>query len=211
MVGALTVGGLLASLLVAPLAGRPADDPSIPAERLKVTVVTTNGSGCTAPALMTASVSEDNSAFTVTFGPEYRAGVGTPLRPADARKNCELNVVLEPPAGFTFAFSASRLSGSGTLAAGATGAARWHTYFAGQSQTTYRAHRLAGPFDGPWTAGAVHAPEALIWHPCGELRNDNFSTEVRVSAGTSDPAATTSFVSLESSTTDLIWRPCPVT
>jgi hypothetical protein len=39
---------------------------------------------------------------------------------------------------------------------------------------------------------------ALVFAPCGVQRNLNVNTELRVSAGTSDPTSTTSFMVMDS-------------
>jgi hypothetical protein len=54
-----------------------------------------------------------------------------------------------------------------------------------------------------------------VYHPCGEQRLFNINTELRVSAGTSNPATTTSFISMDSTdgsvetTYHFAWKACP--
>ena len=53
----------------------------------------------------------------------------------------------------------------------------------------------------------------MVWHPCGELRNLNINTELRVSRGIVH--GTTSFMTMDSTdgsietTYHFAWAPCP--
>ena len=52
----------------------------------------------------------------------------------------------------------------------------------------------------------------MVFPPCGERRNLNISTDLRVLAGTSDPATTTSSMAMRSSSSTVHhfrWRHCP--
>ena len=56
---------------------------------------------------------------------------------------------------------------------------------------------------------------SLNWEPCGQERNFNINTELRVAAGTSNPKTTTSFLSMDSTdgsittTYHFAWKTCP--
>jgi hypothetical protein len=70
-----------------------------PPDRIIIDVVTVNGSGCR-PNTAAVAVSPDNTAFTVTYS-EYLAQVGVGSKPTDFRKNCQLNLRVHVPQGFT--------------------------------------------------------------------------------------------------------------
>jgi hypothetical protein len=59
------------------------------------------------------------------------------------------------------------------------------------------------------------AVTSVVYAPCGEQRLFNINTELRVSAGTSDPTKTTSFISMDSTdgsvetTYHFAWKTCP--
>ena len=77
----------------------------------------------------------------------------------------------------------------------------------------------AVPNDGPlvedWHATDNVDVASLVWAECGALRNFNITTELRVSAGTSDTKKTTSFITMDSTDGALstvyhfAWKECP--
>ena len=54
----------------------------------------------------------------------------------------------------------------------------------------------------------------VVWHPCGERRNFNINTELRVNKGTSSPSST-SYMSMDSTDGSIntlyhfSWKRCP--
>lgn len=167
-----------------------------PQDRIVIDVVTVNGSGCPAGTAAVA-VSPDNTAFTVTYS-QYTAQVGVGATALDWRKNCQLNIVVHVPQGFTYAISKVDYRGFASLMAGATAIQRANYYFQGQSQTAFVSHPFTGPLGDDWQTSDEVPIAAMVWSPCGALRNLNINTELRVQAGTSNPATTTSFISMDS-------------
>src|SRR6188474_114001 len=104
-----------------------------PLDRIVIDVVTVNGSGCPAGTAAVA-VSPDNTAFTVTYS-TYLAQVGVGATPIDMRKNCQLNIVVHVPQGFTYAIAQADYRGFAHLASGATAIERANYYFQGTSPT----------------------------------------------------------------------------
>jgi hypothetical protein len=167
-----------------------------PPQRITIEVVTVNGSGCPAGTAAVAAAS-DNSAFTVTYS-NYLAQVGVGAKPTDFRKNCQLNLRITIPQGFTYAIAEADYRGFAALAPGATGLERASYYFQGTSPTTAISHSFSGPLVDNWQASDVTDAAALVFAPCGLQRNLNVNTELRVSAGTSNPTTTTSFMTMDS-------------
>ncbi|RZU50791.1 uncharacterized protein DUF4360 [Krasilnikovia cinnamomea] len=184
-----------------------------PSDRIVIDVVTVNGTGCPAGTAAIA-VSPDNTAFTVTYS-AYTAQVGVGAAPTDWRKNCQLNIVVHVPHGFTYAISKVDYRGFASLAAGASAIERANYYFQGQSQTAYISHPFYGPLGDDWQTTDEVAVAALVWAPCGALRNLNINTELRAIAGTSDTTRTTSFITMDSTdgaintTYHFAWAQCP--
>ncbi|MFI6849347.1 DUF4360 domain-containing protein [Kitasatospora sp. NBC_00085] len=211
----MAVGGAAAALLVIPLGGVAAGTgwTTPPPDKIVIDVATVNGSGCPAGTAAVA-VSPDNTAFTVTYS-DYIAQVGVGSKPTDFRKNCQLNLNVHVPQGFTYAIASADYRGFAHLEKGATGTQRASYYFQGSPQTTSRSHQFAGALDSSWQATDTVDVEALVWAPCGELRNFNINTELRVGAGTSDPTRTTSFMTMDSTDGSintiyhLAWKHCP--
>jgi hypothetical protein len=171
-----------------------ADPP--PTDRIVVQVVTVNGSGCRQGTAAVA-VSPDNTAFTVTYS-EYLAQVGVGARPTDFRKNCQINVMVHAPQGFTYAIARADYRGFASLAKGANGMLRANYYFQGHSQTEFRTHRLNGEYEDSWQATDETDIPALVFKPCGEDRLFNINTELRVNKGSSDTKKTTSMLVMDS-------------
>jgi hypothetical protein len=184
-----------------------------PSDRIVIDLVTVNGSGCPAGTAAIA-VSPDNTAFTVTYS-NYMALVGVGSTATDWRKNCQLNIVVHVPQGFTYAVSQVDYRGFASLASGASAIERANYYFQGQTQTVYSSHTIAGPFGDDWQTTDSVDLAALVYAPCGVLRNLNINTELRAMAGTSNPAGTTSFISMDSTDGAIntiyhfSWAQCP--
>jgi hypothetical protein len=196
------------SAVVAPTA---ADPP--PGDRITVDVVTVNGSGCPAGTAATA-VAADNTAFTVTYS-DFLAQVGVGALPTDFRKNCQLNLRVNYPQGFTFGIAQADYRGFAHLEAGARGLERANYYFQGSSATEVRSHAFSGPMSDYWQATDRTEVGSIVFAPCGEQRHLNVNTELRVYAGTSDPKKTTSFMAMDSTdgsvrtTFHFSWKKCP--
>jgi hypothetical protein len=197
------------SAVVAPTAA--ADSP--PGDRITVDVVTVNGSGCPAGTSATA-VAADNTAFTVTYS-DFLAQVGVGAEPTDFRKYCQLNQRVNYPQGFTFGIAQADYRGFAHLEAGARGLERANYYFQGTSPTEVRSHSFSGPMSDDWQTTDRTDVASIVFAPCGEQRNLNVNTELRVYAGTSDPRKTTSFMSMDSTdgsvrtTFHFSWKKCP--
>jgi hypothetical protein len=226
---ALAVGGAIAAILVTTLTGPTAsaftgpNQPGIatppyfgsdvPQDKMVIELVTVNGSGCPAGTAAVA-VSEDNTAFTVTYS-NYLAQVGVGATSTDFRKNCQLNLAVHVPQGFTYAVASVNYRGYGYLEDGATAAQKAQYFFQGQSETSEKTHNFTGPLDDNWEATDTTDLASLVYAPCGEVRNFNINTELRVNAGTSDPTTTTSFMTMDSTDGDvsttyqLAWKECP--
>ena len=169
---------------------------SPPTDKIVIDVVTVNGSGCPANTAAIA-VAPDNTAFTVTYS-NYLAQVGVGAVPTDLRKNCQLSILVHAPQGFSFAVAEADYRGFAHLESGATSSERANYYFQGQTQTAVVQHPFSGPMDDDWQATDTTNVAALVFSPCGELRDLNINTELRVAGGTSNLKTTTSFMTMDS-------------
>ncbi|MFI9722802.1 DUF4360 domain-containing protein [Streptomyces sp. NPDC052396] len=215
MPGGLVTAGAITALLASAFSangGSPVvTDP--PPDKIVIDVATVNGSGCPAGTAAVA-VSPDNTAFTVTYS-AYLAQVGVGASPTDFRKNCQLNLIVHVPQGFTYAIASADYRGYAHLEPGAKGLEKASYYFQGEPQTVPSSHSFRGQMDDNWQQTDSVPVGALVWAPCGELRNFNINTELRVDAGTSDPTKTTSFMTMDSTdgsiktTYHFAWKECP--
>ncbi|ONI84142.1 hypothetical protein ALI144C_15750 [Actinosynnema sp. ALI-1.44] len=185
----------------------------VPVGRVTVRVVTANGSGCPVGSTE-VSVADDNSEFTFTHREGYVAKVGPGADPTDVRKNCQLSLDVRVPSGFTFGIVRAEYSGRISLAAGAQAWQGADYYFQGETPTARRVHPFTGPQRGDWSTTDVTDPGSVVFAPCGEHRYFNVNTALRVSAGSSNPQTTTSWISMDSPDRNpngrfrFIWKRC---
>ena len=213
MAGGLLLSGAVAALLTTAIpasASSPVfDDP--PPDKIVIDVATVNGSGCPQGTAAVA-VSPDNTAFTVTYS-DYLAQAGGNSDPTAFRKNCQLNLVVHVPQGFTYAIASADYRGFLSLQQGATGTQKASYYFQGSPNTAAKTHPFSGPYNDDWQATDSTDWAQLVWAPCGVLRNFNINTELRVSAG-STPSKV-SFMTMDSTDGDIstvyhmAWKQCP--
>lgn len=172
MASGLLLGGAVAALITAAIPTHNSspvfDNP--PPDKIVIDVATVNGSGCPAGTAAVA-VSEDNTAFTVTYS-DYLAQVGGGSNPTAFRKNCQLNLIVHVPSGFTYAIAKADYRGYASLQSGASAVQRASYYFQGSSQTVFKNHnfqrllqrQLAGDRQhrlGPTGLGALRSPAQL--------------------------------------------------
>ena len=169
-------------------AGEEADpaDPAAAPDGVSVALATSNGSGCPGNTAE-VTVLPRTAGFTVTYHDEYVARSGLGAKPTDFRKNCQVNLAVDYPDGFTFAIVTASHSGFANLEQGASGLQRWAHYFQGSSTTRIADHRFTGPFRDNWRTFDRFGAAEQVWAPCDARRNLNVNTELRVTAGTSNP------------------------
>lgn len=201
------------STLFVPGAALPAsaadDAAAPPSTRITLDVQTVNGSGCPA-GTASVSVLGDNTGFRINYS-AYRAEAGAGADPTDFRKNCQVNLLVHIPQGFTFAIARADYVGRLHLESGATALQRSNYYYQGSSENSVSDHVFAGPRDGTWLATDVTQTADLVYAACGATRSLNINTELRVYAGASGAR---SFISMRASDGEVYtivqfqWKQC---
>jgi Domain of unknown function (DUF4360) len=178
-----------------------------------ITVATVNGSGCPAGTAAVA-VSPDREAFTITYS-DYTAQLGGDSSATAWRKNCQINLKVHVPQGFTYAIQQADYRGFAHLESGVTGVEKASYYFQGGSPTTGLSHDLKGAVSDNWQFTDKVPVDQLVYKPCGEERNFNINTELRVTKDkTADPTKV-SFMAMDSvdgsikTTYHFSWKTCP--
>jgi hypothetical protein len=197
---------VLAVLAAGPASAADPDDPP-PPEPVPIDLVTVNGSGC---KLGTAHVTmgPDNKSFEISYD-DYIAQSGGESLPTDFRKNCQLNLRIDAPPDYSYVITDVTHLGYASLAEGATGLVRNSYYFQGMSQGVWASHTFTGPRDDDWQTADN---DVWVFAPCGEQRNLNINTEVRVRRGADKSAL--SFMTIATTGGDvrmrvgLAWRRC---
>jgi hypothetical protein len=161
-----------------------------PVDRITLDVVTVNGSGCP-PGTASVSVLPDNTGFRVTYR-DFVATAGGNADPVDFRKNCQMNLLVHIPQGFTFAIASADYRGRARLEAGASALQRTNYYFSGSPANHYADHSFSGPLSGIWHTTDETPVAELVYAPCGEHRNLNINTELRVNEGAANAHKTSS-------------------
>jgi hypothetical protein len=183
-----------------------------PSDKIVIDVASANGSGCPDKSA-DVLVSPDNTAFTVTYS-QYQAQVGIGAAADEFRRNCQLILNVHVPHGYTYAVAKTDHRGFAKLAAGAWAYQQANYYFQGDSHTARYRHNFSGPYDSDWRTTDVVGIEALVWARCGVKRYFNINTELRAGVGTSNPNATTSLITMDSTDSEistvyhLAWKKC---
>lgn len=205
----LIVSGLAVVLLGSPL-NVAARAYAAPADGVGIDVLNVNGSGCRQGTVAVA-LSPDNTAFTVTYG-GYLAQVGVGAGRNDGVKDCRINVRVSPPQGYAYAVDTVDYRGFASLAPGASAVQYATYYFNGSTRPPYRTYVFVGQFNDDWQASDVAS--SPVYGACGATRVLSVDTQLQVQVGSSDPAATTSFITMDSAdasvrtTYHLAWKQC---
>ncbi|WUI01739.1 DUF4360 domain-containing protein [Spirillospora sp. NBC_00431] len=177
-----------------------------------IEVATVNGSGCP-PGTAAVALNSTNDAFTVTYS-TYLAKAGGGTDPVLGRRNCQINMRVHVPQGFSYSVSKTDYRGYASLQPGANAAQLASYYFQGDSRTREYSYDIEGPYKKNWqNTDLIDDVTQLVWSPCGEQRNFNINTELRVEEGT-DPTKI-SFIGMDSTDNSIkttyhyTWKTCP--
>ncbi|MCA2213297.1 DUF4360 domain-containing protein [Jidongwangia harbinensis] len=176
----LAAAGMAASLLVAPAAPAAPEAPT--PEGITFSVVTVNGSGCPAGSTRVRT-SPDGTSFSVLYS-DFVAEDGAHAGATEFRKNCQLNLLVSIPQGFSYAIAQVDYRGHARLYSGASATQSAYYYFTGQSATAETNYSLSGPYSGRWTNS--DAAEVAVYSPCAEQTNFNINADLRVRAGSAE-------------------------
>jgi hypothetical protein len=177
---AVSCAALFACLAIAPTPARaavPGDSP-----HFTVRLDSVAGSGC--PQGTTAVSVASDTIFTVTYD-QYTASAGGGASPSDFRKNCQINVDVGVPAGWTYGIAQVDYRGFAHLGSGARGTLAASYYFSGVSGTSRQNHSLYGSVDADYEFND-EAP-VVAYAPCRFHATLNINTALSVYRGT-DPS-----------------------
>jgi len=166
------------------------------------------GSGCPA-GTVSENLSADAKAFTLLFD-TYIAEAGPGIRLSEGRKNCQINVDLRVPGGWSYSIIDVDYRGYANIERGGTGTQKTYYYFQGQATGPSLSTLIQGPFDNDYQVRDSLGLAAMVWSPCGASRSLNLNTQVRVSAARGRSAMMT-LDSVDGQLTHiyrLAWRRC---
>jgi len=123
---------LLSVLAIAASVSAQGPDPS----QVYVEGIKYAGSGCP-QGTMSQSIAADRQTFTLIFD-KHVATIGNGVPITENRKNCQINVGLRFPKGFSFSVFSSQYRGYAQIDKGVHGQHKSTLYFAGQTQQVSR-------------------------------------------------------------------------
>lgn len=145
---------------------------------VRVRSISYAGSGCPAGSVA-ENVSLDKTAFTLIFD-QYIAEAGPGVANNQKRKNCQINIDLAFPGGWSFTIADIDYRGYASLARGVKGVQKSTYYFQGDAHQVSAETLLRGPKDGDYHLRDELALVADIWSPCGASRSLNVHTQVKI-------------------------------
>jgi Domain of unknown function (DUF4360) len=178
---AVTCAALFSCLAFAP-APASAAPSSKPSALFTVQLLSVNGSGCpvgsaTVRATSAATFEVDYSAFLVVAG----SGMG----PGGFPENCQLDVLVSVPSGWTYGIASEQYRGFAQLGTGAQGQLQASYYFSG-IPGTYSANRtLSGPMSNDFEFDDQQS--VSVFAPCYFTGTLNINTSLQVLQG-KDPS-----------------------
>jgi hypothetical protein len=149
------------------------------------------GTGCPQGSVGT-SIANDRQSFTLIFD-KFVASSGPGVAMTEARKNCQINLNLNYPPGYSYAIGTVDYRGYAQLPAGVSAEQKSIYYFQGELQQVSSGTKLTGPVSKDYLTRDTLAWASYAWAPCGEVRPVNINAQVRLfstnGAATPLPAA----------------------
>jgi len=154
-------------------AGAAGPDPS----EVYVESLRYGGSGCPQGSVG-QSLSDDRTTFTLIFD-AYAASLGPGVPITENRKNCQLNVRLHVPQGWTYTVFAADYRGFVQIDNGVSAVQKSTYYFAGQTQQVSVQSTLVGPVSRDFLRRDQVG--VISWVPaCNASANLNVNSQVRL-------------------------------
>jgi hypothetical protein len=169
------------------------------------------GSGC--PAGSAVDIISDDARSFILLLDAFVASAGPDISITENRKNCQLNIGLHVPQGWSYAPSNVDFRGYAQLDRRVEGTVKAVYYFGGSTRQATAQSVFRGPMDDDFVIRDTLGLESLVWSPCGVERNLNINTQVRVN--NSRNRAGSGMVMLgdfidwgQTLTVNLTWRRC---
>jgi hypothetical protein len=195
----LATTAIVSSMLTAPFAGSDPGGGTPTDETIKVSLKAINGSGCPKDSV-TVVPYPDNTGIVLSYASFYvqRGGTSTATQ---GYQNCNLDIRMDVPSGFTFAVSRAVYQGYAYILPGATARLIAKYNFQGQAPIT-RNHLITSktPYDDNWTVIDEADFANLSWSPCGQdvILTDSFELRAQPYGPSKNPADV-SFVTVNKS------------
>lgn len=141
-------------------------------------IVTYGGSGCPQGSVA-QSFNPERTIFTLLFD-EYIASVGPGVAATEMRKNCQINVNLHIPPGFSYSIVTADYRGYVQLERGLKATQKTIYYFQGETKQVSAGAEFLGPLAKDYLVRDAIPITETIWSDCKALRPLNANTQVRI-------------------------------
>jgi hypothetical protein len=148
------------------------------------------GTGCQQGSVGN-SFSNDRKSFTLIFD-SYIASSGPSVPVTENRKNCQMNVNMHIPQGFSYSIAQFDYRGYVQLPKGVSAEQKSIYYFQGETEQASAASRFVGPVAKDYLVSDRLGLPAVVWMPCGRTVPVNINSQVRLlGAGSAQAQITT--------------------
>lgn len=191
---------MVASLMFSSVTGpvwRAENEPT--GKEITASLKAINGSGCPAGSV-TVVPYPDGTGIVLSYSSFYvqRGGTSTVKQ---GYQNCNLDILMKVPSGFTFAISKAVYYGYAYVLPGATARLIAKYNYQGQAPTTSN-HLIntSVPYDDNWTVVDEYEYANMTWAPCGEdvILTDAYELRVQPYGPSANPTDV-SFVAVNKS------------
>jgi hypothetical protein len=149
-----------------------------PPNEVYVQSVTYGGSGCPQGSV-SSTFSNDRTYFSLTFD-QYIASSGTGVPVTESRKNCQVNINLRVPYGWTFDLSKHSSDGFVQLPKRVSAEAKTVFYFQGEAFQTASRTLWKGPVNKNYESDNLLSSTLYSPRPCGQIVPINLNNQVRL-------------------------------
>jgi hypothetical protein len=151
-----------------------ADEPS----HVRLRSLTYAGTGCPA-GTVAENLSADFRALTLLFD-SFVAEVGPYVSRSEARKNCQLNIDLDYPQGWSYALASVEYRGYVSLDTNVSAAHSTAYYHSGKPTQATLQTNLRGPISKDFQLSDQFGLASYVWSPCDARRSLNLNTQIRI-------------------------------
>jgi len=154
------------------------DNSLPPANEVYIQDVKWAGSGCPAGSV-SRSLSNDKQTVTLMFD-KYMAAIGPDVSLTQSYKNCQLNLKLKTPPGWTYTIHRTQYRGYTTLDDGVSATQKSIYYFSGDTNQWTAQTTFKGPYAADYHFWDDIKKETLVFCKCGVTTALNINTSLRM-------------------------------
>jgi hypothetical protein len=133
--------------------------------------ITYGGSGC-CQGTVSLSISQDLTTFTLIFD-EFIAETGPTKSIRDSRKNCQVNIDLRYPQGWSYSIVSVDYRGFVNVPRGVTATQTSTYYFSGEIAQIQASLIFRGSVENDYLISDKIATSEIVWSPCGKVSQYN--------------------------------------